>query len=396
MATLLETFILRRAAIYATPGAPTDTLKRVYGDLTDGEDGVVPCTEIQKWNGVTQVFQIADGPIKNTAPTVYANNVVVGSGYTFSASSNFEARGAVAILTFTTDRTGQQISVKCKGHENADGVLIENPAEIVRDLLLTRHGLTWEWDATTYSQAYNDCAAAGLVGGGVVLDDGDPVTLADGVLKPIGGASVRGDGRLQLFVETLPAVAIPEEIYEAHECVCTVRRSIDAVVNDVQLEHRFNWRKRAFASLEKHFDGYATKSDAQSILEYGTRTKPLQAPWLRTTLAADAAVTTVLALRRRPRWDVTVEVTNFKAHLHTPGDVIAVTGRRQLPGGAAVGGPWDRRLLRVRNLSLGFERGGCTLAGYDLERNWFITAYPLDGTRRLDGSWRLGANAGTP
>lgn len=392
--TLLERFVLRRSAIYTTPGTPFDTLKRVYGDLTDGEGGTVPTVEIQRWNGVDQVFQIADHAIDATAPTVYDDDIAIGSGFTFSASSNFEAQGAVAILTFTVDKTGHRISVKGKGKLNSSGVLIENLAEIVYDVLVLTHGIGWEWDAVSYGQAFAVCAALGLRGGGVILDDDDPVNLADGILKPCGGAWVGGDGRLTLFVESLAGLVQPEEFYDPHEVEVTLRRSLDAIVNDIQLQHRFNWRKRAFASLEAHYDGFASDSDAQSILEYKRRTQPLEAPWLRTATAADAAIDALLALRKRPRWDVHLAVGNFKAQLQQQGDVVAFTGHNRLPGGAELGETWDRRLMRVRQVDLGFSRGGCTLQGYDLEKNWWIVAYLADGTYQANGAIRAGGGVG--
>lgn len=391
--SLLETFVLRRAAIYASPGAPTDTLKRVYGTLTDGELGIVPCVEIQKWDGATNVFSIADHPILADTPTVYVNDVPTGSGWTFSASNNFESQGTVATLSFNTDQTGKRISAKCKGRLNGSSALIENLAEIIYDLLVTTHGLSFEYDSVSYMQAFLDCASLGYLGGGVVLDDADPVGLADSILKPIGSAFAGGDGKLKLFVETLPAIATPEDFFDAHECAVTLVRELDAVVNDLQLEGRFNWRKRAFASLEKQFDYEATDSDAQSILEYGTRTVQLEAPWLRTSTALNAAIDTLLALRKRPRWDVTLAMTGHRAHLQQPADIVGFTGRGQLPGGAGVGEAWDRRLMRVRQVDVPWDGSGVTLRGYDLERNWWIVAYLADGTYLANASIRAGGNA---
>jgi hypothetical protein len=393
--TLLEDFILRRASIYATPGTPTDTLKRVYGDCTDGALDVVPCVLIQQWDGAAMVYQIADHPISNTAPTVYANDMLVTTGYAFSASTDVEGHGAVAILTFTVDETGRQIGVKCKGALNGDGALIENLAEIVRDIVVTTHGLSSEWDSAAYTQAFTDCATLGYLGGGVILDDGLPANIADGIMKPVGVANVGGDGKLRLFVETLPSAPMPEDIFKAHECEATLVQDLDAIVNDILLSYRFNWRKRAFASLEQQYDGFLETTNVQSIAEYKTRSQTLEAPWLRTAAAATAAVTKLLALRARPRWDVTLALSNFKAMLQQPADVIAFTSN-VMPGGAAIGQPGDRRLMRVRQVRLGWSTGTIELQGYDLEQNHWITSYLADGIYLADGSIKAGASAANP
>lgn len=374
MAALTEKLILRRASIYANPGNPPDTLPRVRGDLTTGELGVTPCIEIQKWNATNQVFLISDDAIDTTTPTVYIDNVATAAGslWTFNASNNFEAQGNVATLTFTADQTGKQISVKCKGKKNSAGTLIENLAEIIQDLLVNVHGLAAaKWDSVVYSRVFNDCAELGYVGGGVVLDDIDPVTLADSILKPGGGAYVGSDGKIKLYVEKLPASPAYEELFEDDEIEqFTYTTSIDAIINDLKLNYRFNWRKRRFASLEKHFDAEATNSDAQSKTDFGTRQpdNPLDAPWLRTAAAANTMVTKLLTLRKRPRADIELGLNNYRAILNQPADVIAFTCSH-FPGGSASGSPGYRRLIRLNRCEDNFQAGGITLHGIDLQVN---------------------------
>src|ERR1043165_8282708 len=152
---LAEVLVLRRASIYSSPGNGNDILQKVYGDLTDGEAGTVGCVEIQTWNGSSQVYQIADHAIRDFPPNVFVDNVLTGSGYTFSAATDFEGQGAVAILTFDNDQTGRQISVQCKGKENGAGGLIENRAEIIYDIAVTTHGLgVDEWNGPKYTEAF--------------------------------------------------------------------------------------------------------------------------------------------------------------------------------------------------------------------------------------------------
>ncbi len=396
MGRLTETLILRRTSIYAHPANPTDRLPLTYGNLrggspssSPGEQGVIPAVEIQTWNGSSQVFCFADhATLFDEMPVdVFANDVKLSSGFTVNQlNDNFEGHGVVSTITFTSDRTGQQISVRCRGKAyepppgvftpGGAGIQIENPVLVIADLLINVHRISAaEWHQAVNAQAYMDCEGLEYFVGGVVLDDGLPLNLANDILRPYGAAFIDGDGKLRIYIETVPTAPTPDEVYEEAE-IDTFRaeRQTRTIVNDLHLRYAFNWRKQQFQSLQQQFDGEVAASDADSQLTFKKRSQNLEAPWQRFALAgppsvgATSAAQTLVRLGRAPRWTFTLGLKGYKGLLQQPGDVVAFS-HRKVPGGSAAGRPGSRRLMRVKEVRVDLEGNGVTLVGIDLEQN---------------------------
>jgi hypothetical protein len=332
----------------------------VYGNLTDGEAGVVPCIEIQKWNGSQMVFLIADHVIKNTAPTVYVDDVETPSGWSFSASNDFESQGLVAILTFSDDVSGKQVSVKCEGKENGAGALIENLAEIIYDLTFVAHNLdVEEWNNPKYIEASQLCAQLGYVGGGVIKDDRKLVDHAHEILTPIGGAYIDRDKRLTLYVENIETGTLSQEYYEDHEIESfSITKKLEALANEITIKARNNWRKERFLSQEETFDYELTDGDAQSQLESKVRHRDIETPWLRSEAAVASAMSVLLSLWAKPRWRVRLVLNGFRAMMHKPGQTVGFT-RRKFPA------PGQQQ-MRVQQITVGWSKpnGNVTLSGF--------------------------------
>ena len=368
---LTEKLVLRRSAIYTTPENPADTLIRVYGDLTNGDQGIVPCVVIQKWNGSSIVYQIADHPILNERPTIYVNDVEdTASTWTFNASNNFESKGAVATLSSSVDHSGRQVSVRCKGKLNGLNNLIQNPCEIIFDLLYVTQGITGDFDLVSYSEAADIAAELNLFAAGCVMVDIDPVTIADQILEPYGGADVGSDGKLRLFIEALPQnPIISDDIEEAFIDGFEYELFIDQVVNDIKMQFAFNWRKQRFQTNAIPWDGLAIGEDPTSQLEFKQRTTPetLQAPWIRSLDVANIIVDTILALWRVPRPQITLTIPSYRSVLTQVSDIITFT-HRKYPGGSHTGGPGDHRLMRVRQTVIDPSSNRCKIVGSDIGR----------------------------
>lgn len=368
---LAEKLLLRRSSVYSTPENPADTLKYVYGDLTSGDQGVVPLVVIQKWNGSSMVYQIADHPIYDEQPTVFVNDIEDTTGsFTFSAANNFQAKGTVATLTSSVDHTGKQVSVRCKGKLNSLGDLIKNPAEQVYDLIYVTYGITDEFNLDAYIEAADIAAEIGLETGGVVIADNDPVVLADDILEPYGGALVDYNGKLYIFIEGLPENPnVVDDIEEVFIDGFLYELYADQIVNDVKMQYAFNWRKAIFQTNAAPWDGLALGEDVTSQLEYKRRTTPetLKAPWIRTPAAATLVVDTILALWRAPRPQITLTIPSTRAALTQVSDIVTFS-HRKYPGGNQPGGPGDRRLIRVRQTMIDPVSNTGKIVGSDIGR----------------------------
>jgi hypothetical protein len=361
---LSESLVLRRASIYSDPGNTNSPLPLVYGHLTDGEAGISPCVEIQKWNGSSAVFLIADHAIKNTAPTVYVDDIEAPSGWTFSASNDFESQGPVATLTFSVDVSGHNVSVKCQGKEDAVTSPIENLAHIIYDIAFTKHGLgIEEWNNPKYVEAFQLCSGLGYsyVGGGIISQDAKLVDIAQSILAPIGGAYVDRDAKLTLYVENITPPSLVEDFFEDSDIDSfQLTTKLDGLANEIMLKARKNWRKAQFMSQEETFDYELTAGDTQSQLESKVRHKDIEIPWLRTEAAVQSATNAMLALWSKPRWRIRIVLNGFRGMNLKPGQAIAFKHQKLPSAGTAY------RLLRIQQINVGWMNGKVTLSGFDL------------------------------
>jgi hypothetical protein len=370
-----EDFKLRRADIYSNPANGSDVLQHVYGDLTDGEKGAVPCVCIQKWNGSTQVFLVADHPIYVAEPEfegelvdvfVYLNAELLpeeDEDWVFE-NVDFEGQGVVAIVTFFVEVQGL-VSVDCYGKMNGAGELIENLAEICYDLMINVHGVGLEeWHGPKYIEAYQNCINYGYLGGGVVYHDWDPVQLVNDILHPIGAASVGTDKKLRLFIESFdPDSYIADEIFEDQEIEeFEVHTSLDRLFNSITMQYRCNWRKARYSQRERDliYDASLEDGNAQSQLESKVRHKIISVNWIRYEESASHVMATVLDIWSTPRWTIRLMTTGFKAATLQVGGLVAFT-RRTFPG---VG----QQAMRIQEIKTQWQRGRIELIGFHLDR----------------------------
>jgi hypothetical protein len=297
---------------------------------------------------------------------------------------DFEGQGIVTTLTFESDLTGRQVSMRCRGKRRptnnpniftaggSTSTLIENLADLVYDAIVNVHDVRAdEWNAPDYTRAFLACESLGYEGGGVILDDLLPVTLANAILQPIGGAVIGGDGQLHLYIETVPSGLVPvvEPFLETEIEHFTATREVESVTNEIRLAYAFNWRKQRFQSLLTQFDRQTTRTDPDSQLTYKVRARNLEAPWIRTSTVAQAATAKLIQLSRTPRWTFALQLKGYRAMNLQPGDVVAFT-HRKVPGGSASGRPGYQRLMRVRRLEVETDGSGVTLTGIDLGQNY--------------------------
>ena len=203
---LRDTFYLPRAWRYSGAKTSNACLPLVYGDLTDGDEGVwsLPCIDTANFiycYAAFPVLSVAEG----NAVSIYADGALVEpSGYTFIESTDYQGQGAIATVAFAADQANKVISARGKG-KAAGGVLIENIVEIVDDILVGQNGFVGAdlYEATRKAAAAQvfdaqGYKAAGVIEGDVVLWD----LIRDMMGSFLGSAYLNGEGRLVLEIDT--------------------------------------------------------------------------------------------------------------------------------------------------------------------------------------------------
>lgn len=203
---LKDTFYLPRAGRYANAKTAATCLPLVYGDLTDGSEGIwaLPCIDTANF-----VYCYAGFPVLSTASgnavSIYADGEAVDpAGYAFSESIDYEGKGPIATVTFSSDQGNKAISARGKGKGEA-GILIENVVEIVDDVLVNLNGFVAAdlYEATRKSTAAQVFEAQGYKAAGVIQADAVLWDLIRAMMGSfLGSAYLNGAGRLVLEFDT--------------------------------------------------------------------------------------------------------------------------------------------------------------------------------------------------
>ena len=150
---LSDAFHIARASRYAAPEFEDQSLPVIYGDLTtpsrenagvyalpkiDSADGGVYCVAAHEISGAVALFD-DDGRVE---PESYA----------LELARNYQTKGTIATAAFSAPPKGRVTAV-CKGRKNEGGALIENPAEVVYDLMTNVWGFSEQTSTCRPSRA---------------------------------------------------------------------------------------------------------------------------------------------------------------------------------------------------------------------------------------------------
>lgn len=203
---LRDTFYLTRAWRYSGARNSNECLPLVYGDLSDGAEGIwrLPCIDTANFvycYAGFPVLSVADG----NAVSIYADGTLVDpAGYTFSESNDYQGQGVIATVTFPDDQANKVISARGKGKADA-GILIENVIEIINDILVNQNGFVAAdlYEATRKATAAEAFLAQGYKAAGVIDADAVLWDLISAMMGSfLGSAYLNGEGRLVLEFDT--------------------------------------------------------------------------------------------------------------------------------------------------------------------------------------------------
>ena len=148
---LLDMLNLRTTAMYRSP-REIKTLQVVYGDLANSR---IPCTPLDKDGYLYHISDLAMQLISS----VYVGDEPMTFGYRAFTAYQDETGHQIAAVLFDNPQYDKSVSVSGKGAIDLDtGDLIENPADLIKSVLLTIQGYDADSiDLMEISRFYADC-----------------------------------------------------------------------------------------------------------------------------------------------------------------------------------------------------------------------------------------------
>ncbi|MCY4382397.1 MAG: hypothetical protein OXE44_04530 [Nitrospinae bacterium] len=387
---LSDSFHIGRASRYANPEFEDQSLPIIYGDLTipsrenagayalpkiDSADGGVYCVAAHEISGAVALFD-DDGRVEPES-------------YSLELARNYQSKGAIATAAFADPPKGRVTAV-CKGRKNDSGALIENPAEVIHDLMTSVWGFTeQDLDMQALSRAATSATALGYRAGGIILDDHAPADVLTSLLGDfLGRYEIDSFGRLKIHIAgEKPSAMSPQKVLPRFgQSRIEAEMARDTVINQVPVLYA---RDYPGARYIKHDDGSASRNRSSQRL-YGVRRppqSPLRLEWVRRGSVAATVQSRIVARYHEPTRMLTIEDDSLRALEIEPDDYLAYSV------------PWMRsnkleplvnQIGEVIEVSYDLGEQGMELKIRDT--GFFLTSSPLlDGSITLEGGRLLGA-----
>jgi len=329
---LSQTVYLNRASRYANPGRDSDRLPWVYGDLTQGgEGGVWECPCIDTENHVYcvaghEILSLANG----NSVAVYGQDgeEVDGGDYTFDEANDYQSQGTIATLTFAADASDlEPISIRCKG-KNEGASLIDNPMDIVEDILNESGLNSLEWDETSKTRTRNYLAGLPMTAAGVIASDFRPDSLVSEIFSSLVSWWRGGEGTL-IFQPHIAPSSLQNSDVVAHFKTSDLDPSNtsldfddDAVCTRAVVDYAYNWAKGDFEGFE---DGAA-----EAATDYETRYRSIRSvgfefPWIRTEAEVQLIQALIVAFYKSAPAVLKARLRGPRAASLERGDIIGVS-----------------------------------------------------------------------
>lgn len=393
-AKLSDTFYLKRAGSYSNPIDANDKLPVVYGDLTDGINGIwkLPClnkTDFVYAFAGHEVLSVANG---NTEIAIYKDGVLeAGANYAFNELNNYEGNGNIATIDFIADPVNAIITARGKGKPTATGgaTLMINIIDIVDDFLTVENdfaGSLFESTAKIMassiftSQAY---AAAGCIVRDVPIWE----TIANMMSSFLGSVFINGEGELVLDIDinTIP-LGYADIITKGDGYLSDAKIRRDNIINQCPVNYAYDYVNNRFKS---HTD-LSTQADAISQDLFGIRTPktPYQLYWIRDKANCQTIQSLIVDKLKNPLYEIEITDATLKRVEIDIGDFVAFSADSL----------YDQKGIQLLNnlwkiLSVKPDYGKNNIVFRALQTGYFMTtARILDGSWILDGSVKLGGD----
>jgi hypothetical protein len=370
--TLDDTFYLPRSSRYTNPLNTADLLPVVYGDLSDGAEGVWVCPCIDT---VNHVYCYACHPIFTAqTPAIYSAGVLVDpADYTFNSSDYFEppvpppaihlSTDNIATITFTASQGTNVITARGKGKvfqpiTLAGEILIDNIIDIVEDFLTTENDFTPTlFEATKKALASEIFDKWSYVAAGVIHQDGTLWDIITSMMASfLGSAYLDGSGNLCLeiddgTIDQLSAGVGPTLPKQETNLVSANLRIAD-VVNQCPCNYGYSYLYGQF----RHSTDDSTHADGISQGVYGVREPgtPYQFYWCRNVTVVKKIQDVIVGKFNSPLYEIEVEDSTLKRMYIDVGDVITYSADHLYD---QAGNPLTDTIWRVISVKPDFSTG---------------------------------------
>jgi hypothetical protein len=381
---------LKRAWLYPNSRRPSQSLPLVFGDMTQGGSGGL-------WETVcldreALVYALAGHPLlglaEGNAVTLYGRDgqQISPADYTLDLEHDFAGQGAIATATFAAPaREKEPITARAKGWADGQGRLVENPVEVVRQILQGLAGARAEdLAASSFSRARARAAALGYRAAGAVTRAASLGALLTELLSNfLGSWWLDGRGRLKVFMD-LGAGSLDEgqlacSLREGDLGQVSVSARLAEMVNLAEARYCYNHARREYEALCDGREGQDLR--AQGL--HGLAKRTLELGWVRDGKVAAAISARLVELLGRPRRVITCRENSLGNLPLEKGDLALLSLSWLFD---AQGRPLKNQIVRVLGLEPDLDAG---VMGYTLLDTGFYTP----GARAADGRGRAGGAA---
>ena len=397
MTLLSDTFFLKRASGYSAPLNGNERLPVVYGDLTDGTNGIwrLPCLK-----STDDVYCFAGHEVMADTPEPYPS--VVGlviyedgqaldpSQYVFNAANNYEGHGVIATIDFATPKSNAAITAKGRGKPITPGsaTLMDNIIDIVNDFLTVENDFTSSLFASSYkARASQIFAAQSYRAAGVIDQDGVILDIIAAMMASfLGSAYLNGSGNLVLDIDagTISQSGAAGFIRKSDTYLVEARQRLVNIINQCPAHYAYSYARGEFRS-ETNDSAHA---DAASQGIYGVRepNTPYQFYWCRDLANVQKIQDIIVAKFKHPVYEIEIADITMKHPQIDAGDVFVYS----------LDSLYDRSGFQLLNhfwrcisAAPDFQRGKINFRA--LQTNFYLVfAYLADGSHLADGSITAG------
>lgn len=392
-AKLSDTFYLKRAGSYSNPIDANDQLPLVYGDLTDGINGIwkLPCLNKTDWVYAFaghEVLSVANG----NSITIYEDDMVLGgAGYVFDELNNYEGNGNIATIDMVNPKDNAIITARGMGKPTVTGgaTLMENIIDIVDDFLTVENNFAGSlFESTAKIMASSIFTSQAYAAAGCIVQD---VAIWEAITKMmasfLGSVYINGEGELVLDIDinTIP-LGYADIITKGDGYLSDAKIRRDNIINQCPVNYAYDYVNGRFKS---HTD-LSTQADAISQDLFGIRTPetPYQQYWIRNKADCLTVQSLIVAKLKDPLYEIEITDATLKRLEVDIGDFIAFSADSlySQDGMELLNNLW--KILSVKP-----DYGKNNIVFRALQTGYFMTlARILDGSWILDGSVKLGGD----
>lgn len=213
---------------------------------------------------------------------------------------------------------GSDVVIRGRGKLHPEtGALMDNPADVLYDVLVTIGGGTLQQTRLDAFRA--ECASRSLRVGSSLTQADSAQTVARAIAESL-GASYSADARLAAFLNP-GGVAQPARVSAADSAGLQLEAEVADLVNDLTVEFDFqDGEPRQTIRLRA----------PASVARYGSRPKTLSARWITDARVALDVGTRLLQHGARPRWGVTASALKATPRV---GDHVSLVSALLEPAG---------------------------------------------------------------